>query len=136
MVEVNYMAVLVATVVAFGVGFTWYHPSVFGTMWMRLSGITPAMANEGKQNMMQSMVLGFVATLVSAYVLAHFVAVWDAVDFMGALQLGFWVWLGFQMPMVLGSVLWDRKPWALFALNGAYWLVSTVVMAVVLVFMA
>ena len=136
MVEVNYIAVLVAAVVSFVVGFAWYHPSVFGTMWMRLSSITPSMANAGKKNMMQSMVFGFVSTAITAYVLAHFATVWGAADGMSALQLGFWVWLGFQMPVNLGSVLWEQKSWNLFALNGAYWLVSTLVMAVVIVFLA
>ena len=135
MIEVNYVAVLIATFAGFFLGFTWYHPSVFGTMWMRLSGITPAMAEAGKKNMMQSMVLGFVSTFVTAYVLAHFAAVWGAVDFTGALQLGFWIWLGFQMPIQLGSVLWEQKSWNLFALNGAYWLCGTIVMAEVLVWM-
>jgi len=136
MVEVNYLTVLVAAVVSFVIGFGWYHPSVFGTMWMRWSGITPSSAEAGKKKMVQSMVLGFVGTLVSAYVLAHVVAVWGATDFMDAVQLGFWVWLGFQMPISLGSVLWEQKSWNLFALNGAYWLVTTIAMAKVLVFMS
>jgi hypothetical protein len=135
MVEVNYIAVLVASIVSFVVGFVWYHPSVFGTMWMKLSNVSPAVADAGNKNMMQSMVMGFVGTVISAYVLSHFVAVWGASDFLGAVQLGFWVWLGFQMPMALGSVLWEQKSWNLFALNGAYWLVTSIVMASVLVFM-
>ncbi len=129
------MAVLVAAVASFIVGFVWYHPSVFGIMWMRWSGISPSAAEAGKKKMVQSMVSGFVGSLVTAYVLAHFVAVWGAVDMMGAIQLGFWAWLGFQMPIMLGSVLWEQKSWNLFALNGAYWLVSTIVMAKVLVWM-
>ena len=135
MIEVSYVAVLAATVVGFVVGFVWYHPSVFGTMWMKLSGISPSAAEAGKKNMVQSMVLGFVGTAITAYVLAHFATVWGAQDFMGALQLAFWVWLGFQMPIHLGSVLWEQKSWNLFALNAAYWLVGTIAMAGVLVFM-
>lgn len=135
MVEVNYVAVFVAAVASFIIGFVWYHPAVFGTMWMRLSGVTPAMANAWSKNLMQSMVLGFISMAISAYVLAHFATVWGAADLMNALQLGFWVWLGFQMPINLSAVLWEQKPWNLFALNGAYYLVSTVVMAVVIVFM-
>ena len=135
MVEVNYVAVLVAAVASFVVGFVWYHPSVFGTMWMRLAGMTPSAMEAGKKKMMQSMVLAFVGSVIMAYVLTHFIAVWGANDFMGALQLGFWTWLGFQMPIQLGSVLWEQKSWNLFALNGAYWLVNTIVIAEVLVWM-
>lgn len=136
MIEVSYFAILVAAVIGFVVGFVWYHPSVFGTMWMRLAKVNPDMSGSAaKKMMMQSMALGFLATVVSAYVLAHFVSVWAAVDFMDALQLGFWTWLGFQMPILLGSVLWEMKSWNLFFLNSAYWLVVTIVIVEVLVWM-
>ena len=135
MIEVNYVAVLASAVAGFVVGFVWYHPKVFGTMWMKISNISPAAMEAGKKMMMQSMALGFVGTVITAYVLAHFVTVWGATDLMGAIQLGFWVWLGFQMPIQLGSVLWEQKSWNLFALNSAYWLVNTIVMAKVLVWM-
>ena len=134
-IEINYIEVLVAAVVAFVVGFVWYHPNVFGTMWMKMAKISPDTSGKGKQMMMQSAAIGFVGTLISAYVLAHFVAAWGAMSIMDAVQHGFWAWLGFQMPLTLGPVLWEQKPWNLFFLNGAYWLVSTIVISVILVWM-
>ncbi len=38
--EFNFMAVLVSSLVTLLIGFVWYHPKVFGTIWMRESGIT------------------------------------------------------------------------------------------------
>src|SRR5580693_6954197 len=63
---VNYLAVLVATIVAFVVGALWYGP-FFGKPWKRLMGM-----NEGMQGSMPvwPMVGGFIATLVMVYVLA------------------------------------------------------------------
>lgn len=135
MIEINFGAVFVAAIAGFLVGFTWYHPNVFGTLWMRLAKVNPGSA-DAKKMMVQSIVLGFVVTAISAYVMAHFIAVWGAVNFLEAAQFGFWVWMGFQMPILIGSVLWEQKPWNLFFLNGAYWLVSMIVMSGILVWMA
>ena len=78
------------------------------------------------------MVGGFITALVMAYVLAHFVAIAGAGDAMGALQLAFWIWLGFIATVQIGIVLWEGKPWKLYFLNAAYWLVNLAVMAIIL----
>jgi hypothetical protein len=39
--EINYLAVIVAAVVAFGLGALWYAPPVLGKRWMQLTGRTP-----------------------------------------------------------------------------------------------
>jgi len=130
-IAVNYLAIIVAAIAAMALGFIWYHPKVFGGAWMRMAGVNP----EGtpKQKMMVHMVLGLLVAGVSAYVLAHFVVVWAALTWVDALQLGFWVWLGFQVPILAGAVLWDKKPWALFYINAGYQLITMVVMALILV---
>ena len=68
-----------------------------------------------------------------AFVLAHFSNVWGATGVAGAWQLAFWIWLGFIATVMLGSVLWQGKPWKLYILNVAYQLVSLFAMAVVVV---
>ena len=39
--EINYIAVVLATLSSMLVGSIWYTPKVFGTYWMRQSGIDP-----------------------------------------------------------------------------------------------
>jgi hypothetical protein len=41
-------------------------------------------------------------------------------------------WLGFMMPLNIGAYLWENKPFKLFALNTAHYLVSLIVMAAIL----
>ena len=41
MVHVNYLAVLVAAVVVFILGWLWYSPLLFYKPWMRLRGLDP-----------------------------------------------------------------------------------------------
>ena len=38
--EINFLALLVAALSTLLVGFVWYHPKVFGTIWMKESGLT------------------------------------------------------------------------------------------------
>ena len=38
--EINFLALLVAALSTLLVGFVWYHPKVFGTIWMKEAGLT------------------------------------------------------------------------------------------------
>lgn len=136
MIEVNYLAVLVAAIAGMVVGFLWYGP-VFGKIWIRLSGITDAQIEEAKKKgMTTNYILAYVGTAVMAYVLAHslvFASSYTNTSGVSAgLMAGFWNWLGFVMPVLLGAVLWEGKSWHLWVLNNGHYLVSLVVMGVIL----
>ncbi len=51
---------------------------------------------------------------------------------MAGLQGGFWNWLGFMAPVIMGDQLWGGKPWKLFPITGGYYLVSLCLMGVIL----
>src|SRR2546427_13291854 len=60
---VNYLAIVVAAVVALVIGFIWYSPPVFGNRWMAYLGTTQAqLGNPGPTGM----AVGGVAALVNA----------------------------------------------------------------------
>jgi hypothetical protein len=42
--QLNWTILLLATIIPMIIGFIWYHPSVFGTIWMRASSVTPESA--------------------------------------------------------------------------------------------
>ncbi|MBB1489822.1 DUF1761 domain-containing protein, partial [Oceanospirillum sp. D5] len=49
--EINFLAILVAAISALVVGFVWYNPKVFGTVWMKAADMTEEKmkgANMGK----------------------------------------------------------------------------------------
>lgn len=132
-ITINYLAVLVGAISNMIIGFLWYGP-IFGKMWMALMGFTEEKMKEAKaKGMGKSYALMLVGALVTAYVLAHFVAVWGADGVSGAFQLAFWAWLGFIAPVLLGAVLWEGKSWKLYVLNMGYYLVTLFVMAMILV---
>ena len=127
MIRINYFAVVVAVVAAFVVSSVWYSPLLFGKKFTELSGVgSSAGPNAGK-------ILGeLVRTLVVAYVLARFVVLLKVVDWKAALRLGVWLWIGFPVVLLSGSVMWQNVPWVLAAIHAGDWLVKILLIAVIL----
>jgi hypothetical protein len=134
MYEVSFFPILVAGLSAVVIGFGWYHPRVFGAVWMRLAGVTPEMAEKGKRRMVPYTVVALLAAMIVAYVMNYFGIAWGVYDWIGAIELAFWIWIGFVASTSLGTVLWDHKPIKLYFINAMYWLLALIVMACILVF--
>lgn len=132
-VILNYWAVLVATVVSFVIGFLWYGP-LFGKIWAKEMGISEKEMNAPKKGMWKMMIANFVGTLITVYVLAHFLVFLEAKTAIDAIQLGFWIWLGFFLTTtMLGGILWEKKSFTLFWINAIYWLVILDVASLILI---
>jgi hypothetical protein len=127
-VMINYWAVLGAAVASMVIGMLWYGP-LFGKQWMKMMGFTPKSIKKMKLTPKAAMTMGFIGTLVTAYVLSNFVDVLGIITFGGAAQFAFWAWLGLVAPIELGTFLWEGKDFKLFVLNAAYWLVNLIVMS-------
>lgn len=130
-VLVNYWAVLAAAVVGWFVGWIWYGP-LFGKPWMKWSGVSMADAKKNV-NPKLSMWLGLGTFYLVSLVLAHLIGLIGISDFASAKELAFWVWLGFFVPVSLGSWLWEGRSFKLFLLNAIYWLLVLDIAAYVLV---
>lgn len=139
-VEVNYLAVLVGAVINMIIGSLWYGP-VFGKQWQALMGWGPErmaqMKAEGAdKGMWKKYLVAFVGGFVMSFVLWHSLVF--AIGFMqeGGVWKGvegaFWNWLGFVVPVILGTFLWEGKSFKLFVLNIGYYLVSLVMVGAVL----
>ena len=134
MTLVSVWPILASGVASVLIGWVWYHPRVFGSAWMRLSHITPEMAEHGRKMMPLYALLGLCASMLIAYVMNYVGIAFQIYDWVGAVfDLALWSWLGFVVPTMLSQVLWEQKPFKLYCINAFYWLVSFVVMALILV---
>jgi len=125
--------ILVAAIVSMVIGALWYSPALFGKIWIKFSGMDKKKLDEmKKKGMGKGYVIGFIATLVMAYVLAVALGWAEAGTVALGAQVGFWLWLGFIVPVVLGGVLWGGKAVQLFWVDISYRLVSVVVMGGIL----
>lgn len=131
MPHINYLAVGVASVAAFVVAALWYSPLLFGKAYARLRGLDPSATAELRPPAWE--LLGELGrNLIIAFVLAYFLGRLDVGDGAGALQLGLWVWVGFQATLLLGAVLHERMPTGLYAIHAGDALVKMLLMAVIL----
>jgi hypothetical protein len=137
-IAINYVAVVVAAIASMAIGFVWYGP-LFGKSWIALSGVTPDKMEEmKKKGMTKTYIIGLVMSFLTAFVLASNAVVWEKyMGFSGvtaAFNLAVWPWLGFVLPLLAGSVLWEGKPWKLYFLNIGYYLVAFLVISLILVY--
>jgi len=94
---------------------------------MELSGVGPSAGpSVGK-------VVGELGrNLILAYVVGRFAVLLEVVDWKGALNLGVWLWIGFPVLLLSGSVMWQNVPWMLAAIHAGDWLVKILLIAVIL----
>jgi len=128
-VHVNYWAVLVAALANYVIATLWY-AVIFGSLWKKLTGISdmkPAPMN---------MIIVFFGSLVMSYVLLHSIVFGNEYlktgGVSGGIMGGFFSWLGFIAPVSLTNVIYEKRPWKLWLLDNAFWLVSLMVMGAIL----
>lgn len=124
--------IILAALASVIVSALWYHPLMFGGAWMRRSGISPELAERTKRFRLLYSVAGFAASVIAAYVLYCFGAFLGVFDWVSALQLSFWCWLGFAAPTMFGSALWQQRSMLVIAIDISYWLAALCVMSLIL----
>lgn len=122
--EVNWLAVLVAAVVAFGVGFLWYGP-LFGKRWadgMGFGTLTPEQQKAIQQGAMPAYAMSVVVNLVIAWGLAVVFNALGVVGLGSALGVAFVLWAVFTFAPTVNS-LFFRGPNS--PPNDLYWIDSS-----------
>ena len=131
MSHVNYMAVLVAAIVVFVLGWLWYSPLLFYNPYMRARGLDPAAAMAGGKMPLGNLVIELLRCLVLAFVVAHLVAAVGITSWMGAAHFGLFLWIGFPVVILTGAVIWDKVPVKVAAIHAGDWLVKLLVIAII-----
>ena len=134
-IGINFWAVLAAAVATLVLGFLWYSPILFANPWMRLMGIDPndkAKLAEMQKSAGKLYGLAFVASIVSAIVLAKFMVITTIHTIPYGMKVGFAVWLGFVTTVQLTGALFGKQPSRLYLINTGYQLVCYLAMGAIL----
>lgn len=153
--EINFIALLVAAIVTLVVGFIWYHPKVFGTIWMKENNFTAEDLKKG--NMLKIFGLTYLFSLMITMILMaltiHQSGAFGMVGgppmldhvkpsftaFMadygtayrtfkhGALH-GFMAGLFFAFPLIGINGLFERKSWKYILIHAGFWAVCLTLM--------
>jgi hypothetical protein len=124
--EMNYLAIVVAVVLAFVASTVWY--IVFGAERERLLGREGGVAERPPVWMV---LVELVRSLVVASVISVLFGFVGVVGIIGAIGLGLLMWVGFPVVLLVGSVVWDGVAGKLAAIHAGDWLVKILLMSII-----
>ena len=136
MLPINYLAVIVAAIANFIIGFL-FHGPVLGKTWMELANIHLT-GNEKFSGMVPQMVKNFLVDVLFAYVLAVFYLFASTSPLMGTtgamagMIVAFWVWLGFLFTSSSIEVIWMGRSYKLWLFEAFSSLVCCLAMGAII----
>jgi hypothetical protein len=155
--EINFLALLVSALTTLVIGFIWYHPKVFGTIWMKESGVTEEKIKGGNMAVifLSSLVYAFLITLILQVLVIHqygaigmvggdpTIAKPSYAEFMadygnafrsykhGALH-GFITGLFLALPVIGTNALYERRSFKYTLVTGGFWIVCCTIMGAII----
>lgn len=133
--EINYWAVLIATVLSMGLGALWYSPALFMKKWVRLARID---MDAPRGNAAIAMLVALAVTFLTAWVLAGSVAIaWHFYGggyFASSIVTAITLWAGFTAARIITHDVFEGRPSELTVLTIGFELVTILIMAAVIGF--
>lgn len=131
--EINYWAVLVATMASMIVGAIWYARGVMGARWAKLADVDLDKPSRGA---LWPMIATVIVTFITAWVLAgassiawHF---YGGSYFWASLVTAVMLWAGFTAARLITHDAFEGRSTKLTTLNIAHELITVLVMALVI----
>ncbi|MCS3494533.1 hypothetical protein M2368_003565 [Arthrobacter sp. JUb119] len=131
--DINYLAVIAATVSSMLVGFVFYHPKVLGTAWMRAVGHDESSLNGGSPLLYAVPAIG---SFLTAWVLAG--AAWLSFSFYGrsffanALIGSIILFVGFTATRIVVHDAFDPRKFAATGFTVLNEAITIIVMAIII----
>jgi hypothetical protein len=151
--NINFLALLLAALSTLVVGFIWYNPKVFGTIWMKEAGITEEKMKGTNMVLLfgMSILYAFFISFTLQFLVVHQMGANSATldikgvdpsvltNYMaaygdtyrtfkhGALH-GFMTGLFFALPVIGVGALYERRSWKYVLVAGGYWVVACMLM--------
>jgi hypothetical protein len=138
MIPIHITAVIVASVVAFVLGFL-FHGPLLGKVWMKLANVHPT-GNEKFKDMVPQLLGNLLVQFVTAYALAVIYAFAASSPYLSGVGVstgitcGIIVWLGFLIPATSIEVIWMGRKAKLWLFESACSLVVITIMGAIIAF--
>lgn len=151
--EINFLALIAAAASTLIIGFIWYNPKVFGTIWMKESGTTEDKMKGANMALIFGMAVfyAFFMAMVLQFLTIH---QWGAIGMIGGdaanakpsftafmndygiafrtfkhgMLHGFIAGLFLALPIVGTNALFERRSWKYTLISGGYWIVCFMIM--------
>lgn len=122
-VQIDPLTVIIAAILNMFIGMVWYSKWLFGPTWLKLH------KNPSEKPSALTMVYAAIVSLIIAYFLAFFEGYLGITTVTDGMFVGFCIWLGFIATTQIGSVLWEKGSFQLFAIHTGCKLLSILVMS-------
>lgn len=128
---VNYLAVLVAAILAFVFGAAYY--GALSKPWMKAARIEPKPGSGGGAMPPPALLINsIICELVMAFVLAAVLASTGATGIGAAVAVAIMLWLGFTATTVAVNQRYQGYGWDLTLIDGGHWLGVAIIMGAVI----
>ena len=127
---VNYLAVIVAAIMAFIFGAAYY--GLLSKPWMKAARIQPKEGVGGAMPPAPLLINSIVCELIMAWVLAAVLKSIGATGIGAAVTAAFFLWLGFIATTVAVNQRYQSYGWNLTVIDAIHWLGATLIMAIVI----
>ena len=131
--EINYWAVLLATLSSMVVGSIWYAPKVFGTRWAKLANVD---TDRPAATAMWPIITTLIVSFITAWVLAGASAIswhfYGGPFLWGTIVTAVTLWAGFTAARFITHDAFEGRSTKLTTLNIAHELVTVLLMAVLI----
>ena len=124
--DINIWAVLTATVASFALGGLWYSKLLFGTIWIRETGIDEAEADSP----IKVFGLAFVYTLISAIALSWLLGPYP--NIIEGIRTGLVVGVGFVACSFGVNYQFSQKSGKLLSIDAGYHILQFLIMGIIL----
>lgn len=126
--NVNIWALLVTSVISLVISGLWYSDYAFGKQWRAFNNNLFSML---PGNVARLYAGQFVLILITNFVLARALFYTGAATWVQGLAVAIAVWVGFVAALGASSILWEKKPWKLVAINTGSYLATLIVSGII-----
>ena len=131
--EINWLAVVIATIASMVVAGVWYQDFAFGLPWKKMTKIDAKRSKKaGNTPMFVVLIVNFFTAIVLAAIIAIAAAHFGNSSVWLALATSVVVWLAFSATTLLTHNMFEQKPLKLTVINNGYQLAMFIVMALVI----
>lgn len=129
------IAVLAASLGSLILGWLWYSPKVFGTVYKKLQPHMKEFSEkeESKKHMIRGFVVMFISGMLQASVLYFLILITRAGSLDQFMTLVFLVWAGFQLSGIATDVIWKGQSPKLIVVDAFFGLFSNILMMFILI---
>lgn len=127
--EINWLAVVIVSLIFFAILFFWYFPSLFGNMWLKLVG----KESEPKSKIIRDTIIMIPTSFIIVLVIDIIMIMAGITDILSAVLISLLLWFGFLATIGINQTNFNDRGLKLFLIEYVVYLVCFLISGIILV---